>query len=547
MANQGDYKRITPSYRPAQSPSTAPCQEGCANCGDIRGWIGIVAQRAQSGLSREEAFARAWRKITDVNPFPATLGRICPHPCEDRCNRGDKDESLAINAMERFLGDFAITEGLPLPSSQTRVQGISVGVVGAGPSGLSFAYQMRRRGYRVTVYDARREPGGMLRYGIPDYRLPPKVLDAEIQKIAELGVDIRMNTSVGKDVSLGELRERHDCLYLGIGAQKGRQMNIPGIEGQGVYTAIEYLERVNTGESMDLGERVIVIGGGNSAMDAARTARRQGASVTVLYRRSLGDMPATPCEIEEAVEEDVELILLAAPVRVERDMNGNIEAVLARHMTLGELDSSGRGRPVPIEGSEFRLEATTLIAAVSQRPQLQGLEALAAQDGWLVAEENGSLGKNLFTGGDAMGAGIAGNAIVQGRFAAENLHKKLAGLSEDKSTTGVPLSVERILTDSKPGKKAARPVRRHGAARLLNPSAEVNDTITSEQFLQEVDRCFSCGSCFGCERCHMYCTAGCFTRLEEAGPGKYFSLNLDNCQECGKCVEVCPCGYLTVS
>ena len=230
--------KLTPSYRPKQVESTPPCQHACPNCGDIRGWIGIVAQAEKNEIPRALAFEQAWRKITDVNPFPASLGRICPHPCESHCNRSGKDESLAINAMERFLGDYAIERGLELEGSDELSHPESIGVVGAGPSGLSFAYQMRRRGYAVTVYDGRDKPGGMLRYGIPDYRLPVAVLEAEIDRIAALGVRFVMNTAVGKELPLPELRDRHDHVYLGIGAQRGLKMNIEGEDGPGVITAL---------------------------------------------------------------------------------------------------------------------------------------------------------------------------------------------------------------------------------------------------------------------------------------------------------------------
>ena len=295
-------KRITPSFRPKQAEKTAPCQVGCANCGDIRGWIGTVAQRRKTGISREQAFAQAWRIIADVNPFPASLGRICPHPCENHCNRSDLDEPLAINAMERFLGDFAIRTEIPLLRSAKMAVSEWPGVVGAGPSGLSFAYQMARRGYRVTVYDAREHAGGMLRYGVPDYRLPQDVLDAEIQKILDLGVELELNTKVGKDISLEKLRSRHSSLYLAIGAQQGRGLNIPGADGPSVWTGTDFLSRVNCGEAIDTGSRAIVVGGGNTAMDAARCARRGGAEVTILYRRTREEMPAIAHEIDDALE-----------------------------------------------------------------------------------------------------------------------------------------------------------------------------------------------------------------------------------------------------
>jgi NADPH-dependent glutamate synthase beta subunit-like oxidoreductase len=331
-------ERITPAYRPQQVEKSAPCQGGCANCGDIRGWIGAVAQREKTGLSRAEAYEQAWRIITDVNPFPATLGRICPHPCENHCNRSELDEPLAINAMERFLGDFAIRSGLPLGRDGEAPREEWIGVVGAGPSGLSFAYQMARRGYRVTVYDAREKVGGMLRYGVPDYRLPQDVLDAEIQKILDLGVELNLGVEVGTDISLEELRDRHSAVYLGIGAQSGQALRIPGGDGAGVWLGTEYLARINCGEPVETGDRVIVVGGGNTAIDAARCVRRAGANVTILYRRSREEMPAIAQEIDDAIDEGAELVLLATPVAVQRRADGT--------SSPGTADGARRARRV---------------------------------------------------------------------------------------------------------------------------------------------------------------------------------------------------------
>jgi NADPH-dependent glutamate synthase beta subunit-like oxidoreductase/NAD-dependent dihydropyrimidine dehydrogenase PreA subunit len=528
---------------------TAPCQVGCANCGDIRGWIGLVAQRHKTGTSREQAMAQAWRVITDVNPFPSTLGRICPHPCESQCNRAELDEPLAINAMERFLGDFGIEHQLPLARLENMNPTESIGVVGAGPTGLSFAYQMARRGYRVTVYDAREHAGGMLRYGVPDYRLPQQVLDAEIQKILDLGVELKLNTKVGKDVSLEALRERHSSLYLGIGAQMGRGLPIPGGDGPSVWTGSDYLARINSGENVDTGARVIVVGGGNSAIDAARCARRGGAEVTILYRRSREEMPAFAHEIEDALEEGVELVLLAAPVRIERGEDGTLERVEVQRMRLGQPDSSGRRRPEPLAGSEFQLPADTIISAISQVPVLDGLESLDHDGDWLVADARGAVDKNTLVGGDAVSPGIAGDAIIQGRHAAEALHTRLRGLDPADAADPVAPEVgpEDLRLASKSCSSAVHESRLPGEQRLAAGMGEVARTINEEQFLAEVERCFSCGSCYGCEQCYMYCTSGCFTRIEEPGPGMYFSLNLDQCKECGKCIEVCPSGFLEIS
>jgi NADPH-dependent glutamate synthase beta subunit-like oxidoreductase/Pyruvate/2-oxoacid:ferredoxin oxidoreductase delta subunit len=535
---------IAPTYRPRQAEKAPPCQGGCPNCGDIRGWIGIVAQREKLGLSREEAYARAWRTITDVNPFPATLGRICPHPCESHCNRGDKDEPLAINAMERFLGDFAIQNRLGLAKADTQPGEHWIGVVGAGPSGLSFAYQMARRGYRVTVYDSREKAGGMLRYGVPDYRLPQDVLDAEISRILDLGVELRLNTRIGRDVTLEELRDRHGSLYLGIGAQEGRALHVPGAEGPGVWSGTDYLGAINRGEPIPTGREVIVVGGGNSAIDAARCARRAGANVTIMYRRSRAEMPAVHAEIEDALAEGVSLIELTAPISLQRDSKGVLKEIQARRMRLGEPDDSGRRSPQPLENSEFNLAADTVIMAVSQVPVLDGLEALDHRGDWLVADQPGG---NVLAGGDALGLGIAGNAIVQGRRAAEMLHQRLSGQEDELSATAVrpEIGPDAVLFESKQASPAARKPEMPAHDRVMGME-EVAGSIPEDAFLAEAQRCFSCGSCFGCEQCFMYCTKSCFTRLEEPRPGMYFALNLDECQECGKCIEVCPCGFLEV-
>ena len=540
--------RITPAYRPVQVEKAAPCQDGCANCGDIRGWIATVAQREKIGLSPEQAYALAWRIITEVNPFPATLGRICPHPCEDHCNRGNLDQPLAINAMERFLGDFAIRSGLPLAQLEKTRRAQSIGVVGAGPSGLSFAYQMARRGYRVTIYDAREKAGGMLRYGVPDYRLPQAVLDAEIRKILDLGVELSLRTRVGHDVTLEELRSRHDCLYLGIGAQDGRALEIPGIVGCGVWTGANYLFLTNCGERPRVGKAVVVVGGGNTAVDSARCARRSGADVTILYRRSRAEMPAVEQEVADALEEGVQLMELAAPLAVRRQVDGRVAAVVVQRMRLGEQDASGRRRPVAVAGSEFEIRADTVISAIAQVPVLDGLEALDQQGGWLVSDEYGVVADGVLAGGDALGPGIAGNAIVQGRRAAERLHARLAGGGDgaQERPNRPVIGAERVRLATKPEAKAVHSPVLAAEQRVQPEMPEVAATIGEAQFLAEVERCFSCGLCFGCEQCFMYCTAGCFTRLEEPRPGLYFSLNLDACQECGKCVEVCPCGYLEV-
>ncbi len=396
----------------------------------------------------DEAYTHAWQTITDVNPFPAVMGRVCPHPCESHCNRSTAEEPLAINAMERFLGDWGLEQGLALSRLEDGPPKESIGVIGAGPSGLSFAYQLARRGYRVTVYERHERPGGMLRYGIPDYRLPPEVLDGEIQRILDLGVELKLSVQIGRDVTLDELRAHHDVMYLGIGAQKGRGLGIPGENGPSVWTGTDYLERVNRGEAIDVGRRVVVVGGGNTAIDAARTARRAGADVTILYRRSRAEMPAIAEEVDDALEEGVTLSLQTAPVRLERE-GGVLRALVACRMELAEPDASGRRRPVAVPDSEFVVPAETVIAAVSQEPDVVGFEALAGEHGRLVARDGGAVDSGVVAGGDVLGQGIAAQAIVAGRYAAEALHARLRGLPETPrvATMRPEVGPDGLLTD----------------------------------------------------------------------------------------------------
>jgi formate dehydrogenase major subunit len=449
--------------------------------------------------------------------------------------------------MERFLGDWAIENKIALNSLDTDAKKEWLGVVGAGPSGLSFAYQAVRHGYRVTVYESAKKAGGMLRYGVPDYRLPQDVLDAEIQRILDLGVELKLNTRVGRDITLEQLRTSHDALYLGIGAQMGRPLGLTGEEGPSVLTGTDYLSRLNHGENIDLGPRVVVIGGGNTAVDAARSARRGGAKVSILYRRTRDEMPAVDHEIEDALEEDIELVFLTAPVRIERQEDGRLTGLTVCRMKLGEMDSSGRRRPLEIPGSEFTIDADSVIAAVSQLPELKGFEALDRDGNWLVRDESGGMAESILAGGDALGLGVAGNAIVQGRRAAEELHARFTGVRKHRpEDERSEIGPDQIRFDYRLKAPAAHSPKLPGEERVRMGSAEVARTITEEEFLAETERCFSCGSCFGCEQCSMYCTTGCFTKVEEVSQGVYFTLSLDECRECGKCVEVCPCGFLEV-
>jgi NADPH-dependent glutamate synthase beta subunit-like oxidoreductase len=527
-----------------QLEKTPPCQAQCANSGDVRGWLGYIAQHEKIGLTLDEAYDKAWEKLVDRNPLPATIGRICPHPCEDRCSRKDKDGSVSINAMERFLGDWAIQRRLPLPMLQTERMPESIGVVGSGPASISFAFQMARRGYGVTVYEKHALPGGMLRHAIPNYRLPSDVLDAEVKRVLGLCDAVINEVEVGRDVRLDDLRERHSLVFLGLGAQAARELGIPGEVGVGVTSGIEYLWQRKQGAESQGGKRIAVIGGGNTAIDAARMARRDGAEVTLLYRRSQQEMPAAPDEIEDAMVEGVQFKFLVAPTRIIREGN-KIAQLEFQNMQLGEADEQGRRRPLPIPGDVGYLPTDWVIVAVSQIPDWHGIECGGDHRSWLRTQEDGKLQDDIWAGGDSRGPGIASRAIAQGRKAAEAAHAELRGepVAERVNSTEV-LQPGMVKPDYYAERQRNILRRRPQQEWLLYPDREIDQTIDYEEARREAERCMSCGLCFDCQQCFMFCNQGGFTRREELHPGRYFALALDACEGCGKCIEICPCGYL---
>lgn len=527
-----------------QLEKSPPCQVECPNSGNVRGWLGIIAQREKHDLSLEEAYDRAWELLAERNPFPAIIGRICPHPCETLCIRDGKDGAVSINAMERFLGDWGIDRDLPLPRIDDQEYSESIGVIGAGPAGLSFAYQMARRGYPVTVYEKRAQPGGMLRHAIPEFRLPATLVDTEIQRVLDLGIALEDNVRPGSDLSLKKLRRQHSLLFLGIGAQGARPLQIEGETGPGVIPGITYLNLRKSGADSRLGDNVIVIGGGNTAIDAARSARRDGSSVTVLYRRSRQEMPAEAQEVEDAITEGVNFIFLAAPLKVHRD-ELNVTGLEYQPMQLGDADDQGRRQPLPIEVDPVLILADAIIVAVSQQPDWQGLREVQNEHKWLLTEQDGRLADDLWAGGDETGPGIASRAIAQGRLAAEAAHAQLQGHPRPQIHSHHS-AVRRasVKADFFDEKGRCNHPRQSQDQWLAQPNLEIDQTISSEQALHEAARCFSCGLCFDCQQCAMYCNAIGFSPVEDAAPGRYYTLALDACEGCGKCIELCPCGYL---
>ncbi len=547
------------ALRPVYVESLPPCTGNCPSGNKIRGWLTVIQLREKLGLSLDEALEQAFQLEMETNPFPSVMGRVCPHPCETGCNRGKKDGAVGINSVERFIGDYALEHGLKaqrIEGEEDKKQKIAV--IGAGPSGLSCAYQLARRGYKVTVFESLPKAGGMLRYGIPVYRLPREIIDAEVQRILDLGVELKLDTKIGKDVSYDDIKKDYDAIYVAIGAHQGKAMGIPGEDGPGLWTGTEFLNHANSGKKVDIGTNVVVIGGGDTAIDAARVSKRligdsaamaskMGAQVTILYRRTRAEMPAIDREIDEAIEEDINIEYLAAPIEILRDDDGAVRAMVVQRMELGEPDASGRRRPVPIEGDTYELPIQTVITAVSQKPDLAAMHSEELGDGWLNGDEWGFTGvEGVWTGGDNINLGIATTSIGQARMAAIAIDAKLQGkeLNENQPGRDDPQRQDQArLVQAHRADPASGQVARGSSRRT--PSTRSTSVWHQDDVLIETDRCFSCGKCFGCENCWMYCQANVFAKIDPPCHGNFFKIKkIEVCDGCKKCWEECPCGFI---
>ncbi len=495
----------------------------------------------------------------ETNPFPSVMGRVCPHPCETGCNRGKKDGAVGINSVERFIGDYALEHGLKaqmIEGEEDKKEKIAV--VGAGPSGMSCAYQLARRGYKVTVFESLPKAGGMLRYGIPVYRLPREIIDAEVQRILDLGVELKLDTKIGKDVSYDDIKKDYDAIYVAIGAHQGKAMGIPGEDGPGLWTGTEFLNHANSGKKVDIGTNVVVIGGGDTAIDAARVSKRligdsaamaskMGAQVTILYRRTRAEMPAIDREIDEAIEEDINMEYLAAPIEILRDDEGAVRAMVVQRMELGEPDASGRRRPVPIEGDTYELPIQTVITAVSQKPDLAAMHSEELGDGWLNGDEWGFTGvEGVWTGGDNINLGIATTSIGQARMAAIAIDAKLQGkdAEDDRAGRDDPQRQDSSSTGTSPSSApSVRSSLPKSVWRILSTrSISVSPTRMSSPRPTVAS---AAGRCFGCENCWMYCQANVFAKVDPPSPGNFFKIKkIEICDGCKKCWEECPCGFI---
>jgi NADPH-dependent glutamate synthase beta subunit-like oxidoreductase len=515
--------------RPVYTDGMPPCTNACPAGEQVQQWL----YAAEDGN-----YETAWRMLVEHNPFPAIMGRICYHPCETACNRAQLDSAVGINSIERFLGDIAIREGwrLPEPAPDT---GYRVLVVGAGPAGLSAAYQLRRAGHAVDLHEATGSLGGMMRHGIPTFRLPRDVLDAEIDRLAQLGIRTRVDTS---DDDLGAIwaAGEYDAMLLATGAPLAHRAYLPAAQGAHMLDALALLGDVAAGERPRLGRRVVVYGGGNTAMDAARTARRLGATdAIVVYRRTQALMPADRTEFEEAVAEGVRVRWLSTITQVDN------ESLTVERMRIDE-----DGRPQPT-GEFETLAAEAVVLAIGQdvdAERLHTLPGLHIEDG--LVEIGPSLMTSVpgvFGAGDVASAARSVTAAIgRGAQAARSIGLWLrTDTPAAPSEPSDPVPFEKLntwyFTDAP---HAVRP--RLDSARRVDDFAEVVHGLDADTALYEARRCLSCGNCFGCDNCYGVCPDNAVHKLSAPKDGRLYEIDYDYCKGCGMCVVECPSGAIVM-
>jgi NADPH-dependent glutamate synthase beta subunit-like oxidoreductase/Pyruvate/2-oxoacid:ferredoxin oxidoreductase delta subunit len=531
------------TLRPRQGAKASPCQTACLAGTDVRGALAWLSQRGNLGLTVEQACERAFRVLVETNPFPATTGRICPHRCEERCSRQQKDGSVAVGMIERFVGDFALERGWPLPGVPERLHPERIAIIGAGPAGLSCAYQLARLGYASTIFEGMPQPGGMLRYGIPAYRLPSRVLEGEIQRVLDLGIELHTRTTIGRELGLDELRRQYAAVFVAPGAAASRDVDIPGANGVGVFRAVELLRDVARGEPPAIGKHVVVAGGGNSAIDAARVcARLLGGQGTITLLRQENE--AVDEELREAMAEGVEIEFRTVLDSVVRDVMGGVESALCQRVELGDKDASGFPALTPIARKSYELRADTIVLALGQQPNVNRIFGGNGQ-----RYESDELGRTrtpgVWRGGDAVTPSFAAVVIAQGRQVALAMDAQLRGRPPRPPAPQV--AVPRLKLECYEAQPRLRRKLVPVPERLADLQSELDLGHDATAILKEAGRCLSCGSCFGCERCWMYCTPGCLRKLPSPTPGRYFALNPEQCDGCRKCAEECPAGFLDMS
>lgn len=612
----GDHSHKCPTY----IQSAPPCQASCPSGEDIRGYLNIVRgiEKPPAGMPWQEY---AFRRMTEANPFPSVMGRVCPAPCESGCNRNQVEDFVGINSVEHFIGEYAIAHKLSFPKPQQQT-GKKVAVIGGGPAGLSAAYQLALKGHSVTIFDERPELGGMMRYGIPGFRTPRHILDAEIQRILDLGVQTRLSTRVGRDVTMEQIRQEYDAVFLGLGAQSGRPLPVEGADAPNVVTATAFLKAFNDGRLRHVGKRVVVVGGGDTSIDVATVARRlghidkinpsdrpelaiaghvahdvasvsakQGAEVTLTSIFPVDKMQASRHEVEHALSEGIVIRGGYAPLGVVRGPDGRATAL--RVIQCEAKIVGGKLEIKNIPGTEEDLPADLIVSAIGQAVDFSGLEAFNNGKGAVAADRNYQVQghEGVFAGGDVIRPHLLTTAIGHGAIAADGIDRYLRGEPLDKRPKidvhafdlkrkliekGLVLSEVhepiRGTCDSNVAihnydNRSDRYVISHkelflghfnytprNKRHILNLTAEQAlgnfeerlQALTEAQAQAEAKRCMSCGLCFECDNCVVYCpqTAVFKVKKSQATTGRYVDTDYTKCVGCHICHDVCPTGYI---
>ncbi|UCC55232.1 MAG: NAD(P)-binding protein [Gammaproteobacteria bacterium] len=608
------------SYKcPTYVHKTPPCQGSCPSGEDIRGWLQIVRgiEKPPADVPWQEY---AFRRSTDANPFPSMMGRVCPAPCQEGCNRNEVEDFVGINSVEQFIGDHALQEGLKFEKPEHE-SGKKIAIVGGGVAGMAAAYQLRRRGHGATIFDERAELGGMSRYGIPGYRMPRDVMDGENQRIIDMGVEVRMNTRVGRDISFEELEKDYDAILLAIGAQQGRTLNIPGGDAPNCVSGVAFLAAFNEGRMQFTAEKVVVIGGGDTAMDVISVARRlghiknphqndrpeaiirnltahdvataasrEGSEVLLIYRRPIEQMPAAEHEVITAEQEGVKIRGSLAPVELVLAEDGRAKA-----LRVIEVDWTD-GNMTLKEGTEFDIECDLVVPAVGQSGDLTGLEEFDNGRGLIDADKFYQVPDKpgYFVCGDIVRPHLLTTAIGQASIAVDSIDRYLCSEEydkrpkvdvhhfqlldklreselapeeypqtqdwgtdsarfavhnyEDRSQQEIIPHEELFLGHFPYTERNKRIETGVNADEVLGSFEERFQGLDEDQAKAEAERCMSCGMCFECDNCVIYCPQDAVLRTppKEATMGRYVYTDYDRCIGCHICAEVCPTGYINM-
>ncbi|TRZ93366.1 MAG: FAD-dependent oxidoreductase [Rhodocyclaceae bacterium] len=622
---QASYSYKCPTY----VQSTPPCQGSCPSGEDIRGYLNIARgiEKPPLGADGKPSMSwqeYAWRRLTEANPLPSVMGRVCPAPCETGCNRNEVEDHVGINSVEHYLGDWAIQNNLKFKAPEHKT-GKKVAVIGGGPAGLSVAYQLALKGHSITIFEEHEFLGGMMRYGIPGYRTPRDTLDAEIQRILDLGVEVHLNTRIGTDVTLEQLRASYDAIFLGLGAQAGRALPIEGDAtanaAPNIVTATAFLKAFNDGRLKHVGHRVVVVGGGDTSIDVATVARRlghiqktnpsdfeaaiaghlaqdvadislrQGAEVTLTSVFAVEKMMASKPEIDHAQAEGITIMGGWMPIGVVKGADGRATAL--RVMQCEAKMIGPRLEIKKIEGTEKDLPADLIVSAIGQAVDFTGIEEFNSGKGTVAADKNYQVTgqPGVYAGGDVIRPHLLTTAIGHGAIAADGIDQFLAGIEPGRRPKidvhsfdlmrkyvekGVKLGqVDGALRGTDKSKEVVHNYenrsdryvipsdqlflghfqftarnKRH-ITHLNKDSALGNfqeriDPLSEAQVIAEAKRCMSCGQCFECDNCVMYCpqTAVFKVKKTDTMTGRYVATDYDKCIGCHICADVCPTGYI---